>query len=259
MTTEEAGRAESAGELALVELVRAADTAWSTAAGVTRHWRRQDLVIRAFHRHYERRSAQDPDAVTWLVSTSDEGSGDAGDDSGGPADDVLETVLEVAADRPLRRRRAELVSGRGEEHRADLLVVDQDTFWARTGTEISTNHGNVDHGHGGADIIDALLCPGYVPALFSLTPRGRTQLAGRDCIEVGARPRTDVPDDERWKWTGSPLDMITGGDEFRLAVDVGTGIIVRASKFVDGDLAEVTEWLELRLDPVLPTSLFAPL
>ncbi|MCZ2815470.1 hypothetical protein [Modestobacter sp. VKM Ac-2984] len=259
MTTEEPGRAGELTSANLVELLRAADTAWTTAAGVTRHWRRQDLVVRAFHRHYEQRSAQFPDAVTWLVSTSDEGPDEAGGGSPGPADEVFETVLAVAADRPHRRRRAELVSSRGDDHPADLLVVDQDTFWARTGTEVSTNHGNVDHGHGGADIIDALLCPGYVPVLFTLAPLGRMQLAGRDCIELGARPRTDVPDDERWNWPGSPLDMITGGDEFRLAVDVGTGIIVRASKFVDGELAEVTEWRELRLDPALPTSLFDPL
>ncbi|MCZ2823022.1 MULTISPECIES: hypothetical protein [unclassified Modestobacter] len=44
----------------------------------------------------------------------------------------------------------------------------------------------------------------------------------------------------------------------RLAVDIGTGIVVRASTFVDGGLAEVTEWRELRLDPARPTSLFAP-
>ncbi|MBY3553646.1 hypothetical protein HGI15_09565 [Modestobacter lapidis] len=61
-----------------------------------------------------------------------------------------------------------------------------------------------------------------------------------------------MPDDERRNWSGQPFDMITGGDEFRLAIDLGTGIIVRASKCVGGELAEVTEWRELRLDPALP-------
>lgn len=174
-----------------------------------------------------------------------------------PADEVIETVLAVAADRPLRRRRAELVAARGAELRADLLVLDGDTFWARTGGDVLTNHGNPDHSHGGAEIIDQLLCPSYVPALFSLTPHGTTQLAGRTCVEVTARPRTDVSDDERWDWPGEPFGMITGGEEFRLAVDASTGVIVRASKFVDGELAEVTEWRELRLGPELAASLFA--
>jgi hypothetical protein len=172
---------------------------------------------------------------------------------------VIETVLAVAADHLHRRRRAELVSGRGEEIRADLVVVDGDTFWARTGDDVLTNHGNPNTSHGGADIIDALLCPGYVPALFSLTLRGHAQLAGRSCIELDAGPRTDVPDHERYNWPAPPFGMIAGGDRFRLAIDVSTGIIVRASKFVDGALAEVTEWQELRLELALSASLFAPL
>jgi hypothetical protein len=46
---------------------------------VTRHWRRQDLVVRAFHRHFEQLRAQSLDgSVAWLVSTSDEDPDDAG-------------------------------------------------------------------------------------------------------------------------------------------------------------------------------------
>jgi hypothetical protein len=240
----------------LAELLRAAETAWTTVEGVTRHWRRQDLVKLAFKRHFEQLNAHGPGtSVAYFSATAEDTTAKDADTT---ADDVIETVLAVAADRPHRRRRAELVASRGSEVRADLLVIERDTFWARTGNDILTNGGNPDHSHGGAEIIDQLLCPSYVPALFSLTPLDHTQLAGRACVEVTARPRTDVSDDERWDWPGEPFAMITGGDEFRLSVDAETGVIVRASKFVDGELAEVTEWQELRLDPGLPASLFAP-
>jgi hypothetical protein len=251
------GDDETAGAMTtsrLAELMRAADTAWTTAEGVTRHWRRQDLVDLAFQRHFEQLRAHAPAGSVALVAAVADDP-DAADDT---TDEVVETVLAVAADRPLRRRRAELLAARGAELRADLLVNDGDTFWARTGDEVLTNGGNPNHGHGGAEIIDQLLCPSYVPALFSLTSHGTTQLAGRTCVEVTARPRVAVSEEEQWDWPGKPFAMITGGDEFRLAVDASTGVIVRASKFVDGELAEITEWQELHLDPVLPASLFAP-
>jgi hypothetical protein len=53
--------------------------------------------------------------------------------------------------------------------------------------------------------------------------------------------------------------MVIGGDEFVLDVDRATGLIVRATKLVDGLRAEVQEWLELRMDGLLEEALFAPL
>lgn len=57
----------------------------------------------------------------------------------------------------------------------------------------------------------------------------------------------------------NPFGKVIGGDEFVLDVDRATGLMVRATKLVDGLRAEVQEWLELRMDGLLEEALFAPL
>jgi len=253
---QDAGHDVPAGDLPaerLTALLRSADTAWTTARGVTRWWRRQDLASRAFHRQY---AELDDDAQSGSVAMSIarfDGPHQADED------EVFETVLAVAADRPRRRLRAELLSSHGADATSDLVVIDGDTFWSRTGSELLTNDGDPNVRHGGAEIVDELLCPGYVTAGFALTVDGRTTAAGRDCIEVTARPRPDLTEEERWDLPEGWFGMIHGGDEFRLAVDADSGVIVRADKFVDGELAEVSEWQALELDPALPAELFAAL
>jgi hypothetical protein len=237
----------------LVELLRGADTAWITAQGVTRWWRRHDLVSRAFHRQFAQFDDNAPPGSVAVAIARYEGPHELDED------EVFETVLAVAADRPRRRRRAELVSTRGPDATSDLVVIDGDTFWARTGTELLTNGGDRNSQHGGANIVDELLCPSYVPAGFDLTVHGRTTVAARDCIDVTARARTDLTEEQRWDLPEGGFGMISGGNDFRLAVDAATGVLVRASKFVDGQLSEITEWQQLQLDPQLPESLFAPL
>jgi hypothetical protein len=41
----------------LAELLLSAGTAWTTAQGNWRHWRRQGLVTVAFHRHFDQLDA----------------------------------------------------------------------------------------------------------------------------------------------------------------------------------------------------------
>jgi len=53
--------------------------------------------------------------------------------------------------------------------------------------------------------------------------------------------------------------MITGGNDFRLTVDVATGVLLRVVKIVDGQTAEICEFLRLDLDVDLRDALFAPL
>lgn len=53
--------------------------------------------------------------------------------------------------------------------------------------------------------------------------------------------------------------MITGGTEFRLSVDVDTGVLLRVSKLVDGIEAEICEFLDITFNQSLNDELFAPL
>ena len=233
---------------ALARLLRAADTSWTTALGVSREWRRQGLVTRAFLEGSGRARAAGA-----TVATLQAVDGAQEQTAHGP-DDVVETVLSLAVDRPGRRLRAELLDSHGEELRTDLLVVDGDFFWARTGSRLTTNHGNVDHEHGGGEVAD-LLTPGRVPELFELTVLGAGRVAGRACVRVQAVP---LPGRFDFFWD-LPFAMAAGGEDFRLAVDLATGVLLGVEKLVDGELAETVEWLELDLDVPLAEELFAPL
>jgi hypothetical protein len=179
------------------------------------------------------------------------------EEAGASQESHVERVLRVyAADRG-RRRRAEVLSRTGEEWMADLVVVDEPSFWARTGDRLQTNHGAPNSTHGGADFI-LLLTPTTVPDRFDLTTTGSTEtVAGRSCDVVIATPRTGDP------YHDAPgaevLGMVSGGRDFRLHVDQKTSTLMRATKLVDGEQAEVVEFLDIAFDRPLERSLFQAL
>lgn len=230
----------------LVALLSAADDAWSTVQGVARYWRRQALTDVAFMRFVDEEAATDGSVATFQA-VQDEG----GDDP------IVESVLAVAARRRGRRRRVEALLRRGEEWQADTVVIDGDTFWARTGTSVMTNHGDPNHSHGGADILDLLL-PSAVPAGFDLAPTAqREDVASRSCTVVTATPRE--PDPDGLAPGSEAFNMIAGGRDFRLSIDTNTGILLRVIKFVDDQVAEICEFTEISIDQPLDDTLFAPL
>ena len=121
----------------LSDRLRAARDQWSTVQGVVRYWRRQDLVNIGFHRHREADAAAGIQSSTLTAHSTE----DIGQDqhAGG---EVFEAVLAVAATDSGRRRRADAVSRVGEEWMADTVVIDEPTFWARTGDAVQTNGGD---------------------------------------------------------------------------------------------------------------------
>lgn len=88
----------------LIEQLRAADAAWLTVQGATRHWRRQDLVADAFHQHFAQPQRQASWTMTFVSTVEDD------DD-----DVIIEEILAVSFDTRGRRRRAETVSRHQEE------------------------------------------------------------------------------------------------------------------------------------------------
>lgn len=168
----------------------------------------------------------------------------------------MEAVLQVyAAERGLRRR-AEALCRTGEEWLPDLVVVDEPWFWARTGDQVHTNGGDPDHEHGGTDFV-LLLTPAEVPDGFDLTATGATEtVAGRPCAVVVATvrdtdPSTRAPESE-------VFGMISGGRDFRLHLDQETSTLLRVTKLVDGEVAEVVEFLDLAFDEPIAEDLFRP-
>ncbi len=232
--------------------LRAAARRWTTARGVVRHWRRQDLVTTGFWRRADLDGAARGSTALSAVR-SDQASG--ADEHGGG--EVFESVLAVAAADSGRRRRAVAVSRIGEEGMADSVVVDGPTFWARTGERVDTNAGDPHVEHGGADFV-RLLVPDEVPDGYDLSMLSeRETVAGRPCDVIVALPRPPDPDGE--VPDSEVFDMISGGDSFRLSVDRSTSVLLRVVKLVDDRPAEVHEFLEIALDQPLDDTLFGPL
>jgi hypothetical protein len=175
----------------------------------------------------------------------------------GEDDPIVEAVLAVAADHRGWRRRADLVSRRNEPLQPDILVINGDRFWARTGSSTMRNAENPRGSHGGAGIIDLML-PSAVPAGFDVGPTGEVeQVADRACAVANAAPR----EPDRWGRTpGSEVfHMIAGGSEFRLSIDLHTGVLLRVIKYVDGAVAEICEFTTIAFDEPLDDALFGPL
>jgi hypothetical protein len=235
----------------LSERLRAAAHQWSTVQGIVRYWRRQDLVNIGFHRRGEAEAAAGIESSTLTAYSTPDNSHEH------PSGEVFEAVLAVAAIDSGRRRRADAVSRFGEEWMADTVVVDGPTFWARTGDAVKTNGGTPHSQHGGADFI-CLLTPHGVPDGFDLRSLAETEtVAGRPCDIVLALPKNPDPYGETPE--SEVFDMISGGDSFRLSVDQDFGILVRVVKFVDGQSAEIVEFIDIALDRPLDDGLFQPL
>lgn len=231
----------------IVTMLSRADTAWSTVQGVIRQWRRQALVNTAFKRRTDSLAAAGLSVATYSAT----------DESDHDDDPIIESVLAVAVDSGGRRRRTQALSRQGELWLPDTMVVNGDTFWARTGTSVRTNAGEPGSRYGGFDIA-ALLLPSAVPAGFDLAPTGEQEVvANRPCVVAAASP---FPPDPYGRTPGSEVfNMISGGTDFRLSIDLQTGVLLRVIKFVDGQTAETFEFTEITLDQPLDDSLFAPL
>jgi hypothetical protein len=239
----------------LATRLRAAGDRWSTMRGIYRTWRNPALTTAAFReRHHTGRSAEDEASagasgvITAVRIDADEAS---------DRDPTITHVVRVWAVDGGRRRRVEVVSRTAEQWMPDLLVIDEPWFWARSGPDLVTNDGNPRSTHGGADFV-VLLSPVAVAEGYDLTTESTTEsVAGRLCDVVFARPKKNdtgvfLPESE-------VFDMISGGREFRLCIDRSTSTLLRVTKMVHGQPAEIVEFLEASFDDPLDHDLFLPL
>jgi hypothetical protein len=231
----------------VVLLLSRADTAWRSVRAVARQWERHDLVTAAFMERHEAMAARGAVLFSAHMAAEDE------------PDPIIELELAVATDRGGRRRRADVLSRRNDSWLFDTLVVDGDSFWVRTDGVVKSNGGNPRSSHGGADIV-SLLLPSAVPAGFDLAVTGEeTVVAGRRCAVAEASPRPY----EMYTYGRIPgseaFHMIAGGTEFRLSIDLGTGVLLHVVKLVAGEAAQVCEFTSISFDEVLDDAMFAPL
>lgn len=238
----------------IVGRLRSAHRRWTTVRGTFRTWRSDPLTTRAFREwHHLDESAgnsQGPAASPFVVTAVGTG-GEASDES------HIEHVLRISAAETGRQRRAETMSRNGEEWMPDLVVVDGPWFWAGRGDDVQTNDGDPHATHGGADFV-LLLKPTTVPDGFDLSPTGATEtVAGRPCDVVVATPQDGGADD--WPRPGAEVfGMISGGRDFRLSVDRQTSTLMRVTKLVGGEPAEIVEFLDIAFDEPVSQGLFGP-
>lgn len=232
----------------LIVLLARADKAWRSVRAVARQWQRHDLVTAAFEQRAAALAADGRVAVFSMQA-----------DGGDQPDPIIELVLAVATDQGGRRRRADVLSRRGRSWAFDTLIVDGDAFWARTGGVTQSNGGDPNSSHGGADIV-GLLTPSAVPGGFDLAVTGEEEvIAGRRCAVVAASPRPFQPHTFGRMPGSEAFHMIAGGTDFRLSVDLETGVLLRVVKFFTGETAEVCEFTSVSFNEVLDDAMFAPL
>ncbi|WGL52973.1 hypothetical protein P5P86_03915 [Nocardioides sp. BP30] len=239
----------------LAERLQTAHNRWTTVRGTFRTWRHGELTTRAFrdwHHLDEPAGSRHSPAASTLVVTAVRTDGEANLES------QVEHVLRVCAADNGRQRRAEAISRTGEEWLPDLVVVDEPWFWTRKGRVVQTNDGNPDSTHGGADFV-LLLRPHAVPDGFDLSATGAIEtVAGRPCDVVVATPKDG--DAHEGRLPGAEFfDMISGGRDFRLCVDQETSTLMRITKLVGGEPAEIIEYLDITFDEPVSEGTFGPL
>jgi hypothetical protein len=104
-----------------------------------------------------------------------------------------------------------------------------------------------------------LLTPSTVPFGFDLTSTAATEtVAGRVCDVVAAIPWEIGPSDFSVRGAEA-FGMISGGRDFQICLDRQTSTLMRVTKFVGGEPAEIAEFLEIAFDEPLEQGLFRPL
>ena len=170
----------------------------------------------------------------------------------------LESILRVAAEAQATRRRIEVISRSDSENwMPQTVVIDGNTYWARTGTSVTTNGGNPNMTIGAGTEILGLLVPNtWVFSLDLQATKLIETVAARDCLVADARPLARPDAFDR---VPASIGMIFGGDAFRLSIDAARGTVLRAVKFVNHEPAEICEFIEIAFDEVLAADSFTEL
>ncbi|HEX8120717.1 MAG TPA: hypothetical protein VF549_05545 [Solirubrobacteraceae bacterium] len=143
---------------------------------------------------------------------------------------------------------------RAREEHDDGFAVRRGALWWR----YSPSEGAVSNeddpevtssvGEGFAHLLD----PGSLLGSIVLEPVGRGELRGREVVLATARPRDRRDEDQGW--TRHHLGF--GADEWRLAVDVELGVLVRLESLRGGEPFSRSEILELEVGRPIDDEVF---
>jgi hypothetical protein len=209
----------------------AAGSAWVPVRGTIRRWRRDDLVEAAERLSETRRGKFPP------VTVSRPGPGVVAFSS---------SVRVEASFKEDRKKRKTKKKGRKASKRAKDQAAEVARRTPSTTSETYTDfaataqHGpdrTVPAGHGR---LAFLLLTRRLPYLLDLDVVGQDVVAGRPCEVVDAVLRPDNVGS-----TGLPMES---GVSFRLYVDTERLVVLRAVNLVDGEAAEIVEFLDVTFD-----------
>jgi len=206
----------------LLELLDGAADRWTTVHGVVREWRDQTLVNRAFERKH-----QLPAMRATLV---------------GATPPVSETFARVW----FARDRARVERG---EH---VHVVNGDQWWTFSPEAGAITNARERKTTSGGSEARALLEPAPILGRFDFHVHDAIEVAGRVCLRVTARRRPPAP----MEFDYPPFGMISGGDDFELAVDRERGVLLSVTKVVDDEAAEIRAFTEITFDEPIDDSVF---
>jgi hypothetical protein len=230
------------GELGdLLELLQGAQPRWRTVRAAGRTWRHQPRANEVFERYFAALKASSaPGSVATFTSAY--------------VPDGSEPPLPDESDDPWRVWMEQGGRSRSESSSRDMsfiVVHDGPTWWSWSSyTGAMTNNGSENHHHGLGPMEVLFDARGLLNAL-RLESLGRDRLLGREVVRVRGLPRPPAYGPEF-----GLHDLGVGADDYVLAIDAQTGVVLSAQARLRELPFIVIEMTEVEFDIDLPPETF---
>ena len=226
----------------LLERLHGAEPRWRTVRATGRSWRHQPRANEVFERHFARvKAASAPGSMVRVTAAY--------------LPDGSEPPLPDESDDPWRVWMEQGGRVRSESSSRDMsfiVVVDGPTWWSWSSLSGGmTNKGSGQHQHGLGPMEVLFDTRGVLNAL-RLESLGRDRLLGREVVRVRGLPLT------RPRYGGELVlhDLGVGADDYLLAIDAHTGVVLSAAARLRELPFIVIEMTEVEFDIDLPAETF---
>lgn len=241
---------------ASVRLLQGAGQAWTSISGREYWLFDEDVYDQPLARYHEERGNG---GMLWEEEEDVRDEDDDWDSSLG----VLESEYQfwaTASPWRLRLERLRQVSSvKGEDPIPSLLIVNGDRWRSTYRNQVKTGTMTPDKSGGafgeyatpGQENLDLLLRPASFARAFTFSAAREVIVQGRRAIRMRATP---VPTDDFIR--GVPGIIVCGTDDYVVAVDALSGIVLEVEIFIDGQLVRRHALSDLVVDGPMDPSLF---
>jgi hypothetical protein len=126
------------------------------------------------------------------------------------------------------------------EDNADLIVYREQTWWARTGSQVRTNGINADR-RCGLYGLELMICPQSLADTMDYR-QAREANHGRPAILVSAGASEMI-------WRHAPEQVVLSASRYELEVDKDLGILLANRAYIDDRISRDIELHDIRLNP----------